>query len=290
MTRDDSATTRRARLKLYRFLAHAGDQGCSCARAVHTAGPEEGLALERPDGRSLTVAAACLTQALRRGGVTSVDRRLRLTRAGVQSLKRLLAEDDGFADQHGERTFRPCADGERVKINLDESPLGGLARLRRRDGTRWFPSDLLDAGDRLRADFTRGHYMPGISASMQPVVSRGTTNRTSGVADLADAALAARLRVEKALDAVGPELAGLLVDICCFLKGLETVERERQWPQRSAKLLLHAGLEMLARHYRGPRRKEPHQTTARCWGAPGYRPDLAADLERNTGTSRDLSS
>jgi hypothetical protein len=58
--------------------------------------------------------------------------------------------------------------------------------------------------------------------------------------------IAAKERVMRALDAVGPELSQVLVDICCELKGLEKAERSHDWPQRAGKVVLQLGLTRLA--------------------------------------------
>src|SRR4249919_1238399 len=64
-------------------------------------------------------------------------------------------------------------------------------------------------------------------------------------ASLRDEVIAAKERVMRALDTVGPELSQVLVDICCELKGLEEAERSHDWPQRAGKVVLRLALTLL---------------------------------------------
>ena len=136
-----------------------------------------------------------------------------------------------------------------VVVDETESPLVWLARRRGRDGQALIETHQLQAGERLRRDFTCAHLMPRTTSNLtNPVPSDG---RSGGerAAVMTDTMIAARQRVHHALDAVGPEFGGLLIDVCCFLKSLSDVERDRAWPARSGKVVLRLALDRLARHY-----------------------------------------
>lgn len=171
----------------------------------------------------------------------------------------------------------PGEPGRVVLANLEESPVAALARRPGRNGEPWLSAHTVAAAERLRRDFEVGQLQPRVTANWSASINRGRRAAKADLTDLTDMALAARLRFEAAMTAAGPELGGILADVCCFLKGLETVERERQWPARSAKLVLRLALESLARHYG----LSPSATGSaagvrvRHWGAEDYRPKVS---------------
>lgn len=227
------------------------------------------------DGRGVIgVARAAIDDLTARGLCRMQGDRLAITETGRANRRRAEAGADGFLAQHRTLETQQIVDGEEIRsarVNLDESPLRSIARRLDRNGNRTLDDREVAAGERLRADYTRGQMMPRLGANWQAAVASGRRDGRGGIADITDAALAARMRVDKALTAVGPELSGVLVDVCCFLKGLELVERERGWPVRSAKVVLKTALSVLSRHYEPPAR--PRQQVLH-WGAEGYRPTL----------------
>ncbi len=196
-----------------------------------------------------------------------------LTASGRLALRRALA-GDGFAAQHQVREAI-VIDGETALANLAESPLGWLRRRKGVDGRPLLDAAQFAAGERLRSDFTRGQLAPRVTSNWDAAgAGRHHGGGSGGIADLTETALAARLRVERAMAGVGPEFGGLLIDFCCFLKGIEQIERERNWPARSARLVLGLGLSALARHYGLASSGDGHERSAgiRHWGAADFRP------------------
>ncbi len=183
------------------------------------------------------------------------------TEAGLMHLRRCLAQVDEFQSQHrldGAIVVNENGAISRKSANMAESPLMRLHYRKDRAGNHYLDETCFQAGERLRADFTRGQLTPSVTSNWSTFTSGQSGSSASGISDLSDAALAARIRLENALATVGPEFSGVLLDICCFLKGLEQVERERQWPPRSAKLMLKTGLSILARYYGTDYKSENH--------------------------------
>ncbi len=181
-----------------------------------------------------------------------------------------------FRRQHGGIARLPRNEAGAAFANEAESPLAWLARRKGPDGVPFISPLQLAAGERLRADFTRAGLTPRVTANWVAPIAQG---RRAGGGDSAaaftDMVIVTKERLAKTLDAVGPEFAGLLLDVCCFLKGLEVVERERRWPPRAARIVLTLALDRLARHYgieieaRGPA-----QSRTRVWQAEGARPTM----------------
>jgi Domain of unknown function (DUF6456) len=172
--------------------------------------------------------------------------RLVLTDAG-KLLARKLASADCLSDGHVLEERHLDHGPERVLVNERESPLAWLARRKGADGKPLLDPVCFAAGERLRADYERTGLSPRVTTDWGRFGSGSTFGRMGG--SLSDAMMAARQRMEQALEEVGADMAGLLVDICCMLKGLDHVERERGWPPRSAKLVLGMALRRLASHY-----------------------------------------
>ena len=106
--------------------------------------------------------------------------------------------------------------------DLSESPLAWLARRKDKDGRPMLSDAEFDAGEKLRADFWFAQMTPRVTANWSMLLSAGCGQR--GAPDLGpdvrDSAIAARQRIRRALSAVGPDLAGVLIDVCCHLKQL----------------------------------------------------------------------
>ncbi len=170
--------------------------------------------------------------------------------SGKSALPHNGAELDPFLLQHlalGRREVDTATGRAEVAIDEAESPLAWLARRQGRNGRPLIEAVQLQAGERLRADFTRAHLMPRVTSNWSAAVADG--RRTAGPANFTETMIAARQQIRQALETAGPEFSGLLLDVCCFLKGLEDIERERSWPPRTAKIVLQLALDRLARHY-----------------------------------------
>lgn len=162
-------------------------------------------------------------------------------------------------------------------VNESESPLAWLARRKDTNGMPMIDAAQFAAGERLRADFTRAAMTPRVGANLAAPVAHGRRGGGGATEHFSDLVIAAKERLNHALDAAGPEFSGLLLNVCCFLKGLETVEHERGWPRRTSKIVLGLALDRLARHYGyAAKVTGKDRSPLRSWQAEDARPTMNA--------------
>jgi hypothetical protein len=207
-----------------------------------------------------------------------------LSPTGRAWLRRLELAGDRFREQHQLRSMQ-LREIEGVRrpmlVNEAESPLGWLKSRKGRNGNPLITDCQFQAGERLRADYWFAQLSQRVTANWSALAPTDRCRRSapSDAASLRDDVIAAKERVRYALEAVGPELSGVLIDICCELKGLEEAEKSQGWPQRAGKVVLQIALSRLARHYgldRGETGERRKGKSIRHWGSEDYRPTLDA--------------
>jgi hypothetical protein len=203
---------------------------------------------------------------------------LEITETGRSKLRRSVAPAlEQFQAQHRDIEATLLEPHGPVRRNEAESPLAWLARRKDRAGRPMLDPASFAAGERFRNDFTLAGLQPRVTSDWSNPV-RGAALGERGM-HISDLMVAARQRLDAALDALGPELGSLILDVCGFLKGLEIVEAEHGWPARSAKVVLGIALARLAGHYglateaRGPARAR----RLLHWGSADYRPKISAE-------------
>jgi hypothetical protein len=265
--------------RLLQALGEPGARGALSGLEASTLvvlAPNKGVTVVR--ARLPAAAAdAALAEGLVRWEREGAERRLALTDAGRAHLRRLSAPEaeqaEPFRAQHASYALRQLEKGARpTLVNEAESPLAWLARRKDREGRSFLDAAQLEAGERFRRDIEQAQLLQRVTANWEASIN--AARRGADVGAVSEVAIDARRRLARAFDAVGPEMAGLVTDVCGYLKGLEIVESERGWPPRSAKVVLRIALDRLARHYglaveaRGREQAE----SVLHWGAEDYRP------------------
>ena len=159
-------------------------------------------------------------------------------------LKRQLLDEDAFLAQHRITERQP--DGRLV--NLAESPLSRLAAPAAGGGPAFLQRHHVEAGERVRMLAERAQLQPRVTMSYSAAHTAGGKG-LGHATDISAMAAEARRTLSEIPRVLPRDCADVVLDVCGLLKGLQTVETERGWPRRSAKLVLRIGLEQLAKHY-----------------------------------------
>ncbi len=152
-------------------------------------------------------------------------------------LKRHMSGMADNAVQHHQINNEPNASRRGLERDL-------LSRLAYASGESFLAPHHLEAGRRVARWGERAQLRQRVTMSYDPAQVGG--RRHGGGGDIADMAAEARKSLARIYAELPRDCAETIIDVCVFEKGLQTIETERRWPRRSAKLVLRIGLDQLA--------------------------------------------
>ena len=195
--------------------------------------------------------------------------RYQISSRGSSVLKRILQRERAlkdednqqpseFAAQHADYASKLINDGgkqRRFQVNVTESPLAILARKKNKNGEGYLTARQVAAGERLREDFEVSQIGPKVTQNWDRFLVAASRGQFHEMNYESTGSEAARTRLQGALAHLGDGLSDIAFRCCCYLEGLETIERKLGWSARSGKVVLKIALERLAEYYQIPERR-----------------------------------
>jgi len=195
--------------------------------------------VRRPD-RLARLPIASVEELVQRGVLMAEGETVRAAEAASAWLARQKSAQHPFLAQHAQL----AAEQSGALRDLCESPLARLAVADRDAGAAFLEPHQVEAGERIRRLAERAQMVQRTTLSYDPTRTASGSRQAPG--GIADNAIDARRVLADVLDRLPRDCAGVVLDVCGMLKGLQTIETERGWPRRSAKIVLRIGLEQAA--------------------------------------------
>lgn len=233
-----------------RALTRLAAPGARCLPDPHGRGFGVFRSADRRRRARATLSALAARRLLSEGLLRAEGEGLALTAAGHAALAGA-APDPRL--HHRDETARPIAlpeGGVDIRsVDAAGSPLARLARLRDAAGAPVFTMREITAGERLHEDWLRAGFARIATTDWTAPPRGGTARGPQDHAAATDAALDTRVRVRKAMEAIGPGLDRALAHACLRLAPFDALERDERWPRGAGRTVVKLALARLADLY-----------------------------------------
>lgn len=134
-------------------------------------------------------------------------------------------------------------------VKSENDTIVRLSRTSKGEKNAFLASHHVLVANRVSALIEKSQLRPSVTQNFSVLCQSGQSS-ASQTNDLSDMAIDCRKHLEQLVTQLPKDCAAVVVDICGFNKGLQQIEFERQWPRRSAKLVLRMGLDHAAEYWK----------------------------------------